>query len=51
MAEHELKFPATKAGDNAADVKARQLANDPNTYDVSHQTRSDGHVVKYKTRD
>lgn len=51
MEEHELKFPPTTAGDEEAAAKARQLADDPNVYDVSEHFRGDGHVVKYKTRD
>lgn len=49
--EHELKFPATTAGDQAAAIRFNQLADDPKVYDLCEHVRGDGHVINYKTRD
>ncbi|MEU4345587.1 hypothetical protein AB0H00_30775 [Nocardia sp. NPDC023852] len=51
MAEHELTFPATTAGDQASEIKLKQLAADPNVYDLSMAHRGDGNLITYKTRD
>ncbi|MDO3651165.1 hypothetical protein [Nocardia mangyaensis] len=51
MAEHELEFLATTAGDKAAEAKFNQLADDPNVYELSKRSRREGAVVTYKTRD
>ena len=52
MAENELKFPATTAGDHASEIKVKQLAADPNVYDLAMMERcSNGNVIRYKTRD
>lgn len=52
MAEHELNFPATKAGDRASEIKVRQLADDPNVYDLCHAERGcEGNIITFKTRD
>ncbi|MBF6301653.1 hypothetical protein IU459_29545 [Nocardia amamiensis] len=52
MAEHELEFPATTAGDQASEIKLKQLADDPNVYDLCMMDRgSEGNLITYKTRD
>ncbi|MFI8978463.1 hypothetical protein [Nocardia sp. MH4] len=52
MAEHELKFPATTVGDRASEIKVKQLADDPNVYDLCLAERgSEGNLITYKTRD
>jgi hypothetical protein len=51
MVEHELKFPATNAGDRASEIKVRHLADDPNVYDLCLAERgSEGNLITYKTR-
>ncbi|MFE5476280.1 hypothetical protein ACFQ9R_11280 [Nocardia sp. NPDC056541] len=50
--DHELKFPATTAGDLGSEIKAKQLAADPNIYDLNMIERcSVGGLITYKTRD
>jgi hypothetical protein len=52
MTEHELKFEATTVGAQTSEIKFKQLAADPNVYDLSMMDRgSDGNLIKYKTRD
>ncbi|MGY1948910.1 hypothetical protein [Nocardia asiatica] len=52
MSEHELEFPATTAGDQASEIKVKQLDADPNVYDLSVADRgSEGNLIRYKTRD
>ncbi|NEW32350.1 hypothetical protein GV791_07220 [Nocardia cyriacigeorgica] len=51
MAKHELKFPATTAGDQASEIKVKQLAADPNVYDLAMMECSDCNLIMYKTRD
>lgn len=52
MAEQQIEFPATTAGDRASEIKVRQLADDPNVYNLCLAERgSEGNLITYKTRD
>ncbi|MFG2447544.1 hypothetical protein ACGFQG_32160 [Nocardia fluminea] len=51
MAEHKLEFPATTAGDQVSEIKVKQLADDPNVYNLCLAERSEGNLITYKTRD